>query len=88
MNVIDFPLTDLCDARGCLKPDLGRYDRESGTPLARDTLHLDKRGLRILAKTFKTMIVGKSKRRSTGQQGGTSDLNQRDGHQPSSLFHT
>ena len=81
VNVIDHPLNDLCDSHGCLRGELGRYDRESNGPLTRDTLHLGKKGLRLLAKTIKSNVV-KSRAARSGQQGAASNRSHRDGYQP------
>ena len=59
IKIIDHPLGELCDGNGCLKDQLGRFDHASNAPLTRDTLHLGKRGLRLLAKTLKSSVVGK-----------------------------
>ena len=81
VNVVDHPFDQLCDTHGCLRGELGRYDRQSNGPLTRDTLHLGKKGLCLLAKTIKSCIV---KSRSThirpGQQGATSNSSH-DGYQ-------
>ena len=69
VKIIDHPLSELCDERGCLKPDLGRYDRELGAPLTKDTLHLGKKGLRLFAKSIKTGILGKFKSRAATSTG-------------------
>ena len=45
VKIIDYPLNELCDEHGCLKSEYGRYDKENHMPLARDTLHLGRRGL-------------------------------------------
>ena len=85
VKIIDHPLSELCDERGCLKAELGRYDRDLAEPLARDTLHLGKKGLRLFAKTLKTGILGKFKSRatSTGQRRAAPDTIHQDGYQPS-----
>ena len=44
-----------------MRDDIGRYDRESQAPLARDVLHLGRKGLRIFAKTLKSSVIGKYK---------------------------
>ena len=82
VNVIDHPLAEFCDANGCLKGELGRYDREANGPLTRDTLHLGKKGLRLMAKTIKSNVV-KSRNQRPGQQGTASMGHPRDGYQPS-----
>ena len=81
VNVIDHPLDELCDTHGCLRGELGRYDRESSGPLTRDTLHLGKKGLRLLARTIKSNIV-KSRTSRSGQQGAVSNRTHREGYQP------
>ena len=83
VNVFDHRLDDLCDSHGCLKEELGRYDRESNGPLTKDTLHLGKKGLRLLAKTIKSSVL-KSRSVNSGQQGAVSNhRDHRDGYQPS-----
>ena len=85
VNVIDHPLAELCNPQGCLRDELGRYDREANGPLTRDQLHLGKKGLRIFAKTIKTSVVGRLKSHTArpGQQGATSEGSHNDGYQPS-----
>ena len=84
IKIIDHPLGEYCDINGCLKDQLGRYDRELNAPLARDALHLGKRGLRLLAKTLKSSVVGKFSGipTRTGQQGPPSQRVINDGYQP------
>ncbi len=84
MYIVNQPLAELCNARGCLKDELGRYDKVAGTPLIRDALHLGKSGLRILAKVLKFSVVGryKSSNSHTGQHGASAGSHQ-DGYQPS-----
>ena len=67
VSVIDHPRSVLCDRSGCLKPDMGRYDRESSSPLHQDVLHLGRVGYRVFAKSIKEGIFGKYKPRSQGQ---------------------
>ena len=57
--IIDKPISQLCGSNGCLKEEFGRFDRQSGSPLARDTLHLGKKGLRLFAASIKSAVMGK-----------------------------
>ena len=70
ISIIDHPVDQLCNDRGCLKDNLGRHDKETGTPLTRDTLHLGKQGLRIFATIIKSSVMGKYKKRAQGQGEG------------------
>ena len=85
VNIIDHLLNELCNSHGCLRDELGRYDREAQDHLARDKLHLGKKGLRLFAKTIKSCVIGKFRNNSTrsGQQEATSTGSHRDGYQPS-----
>ena len=85
IKIIDHPLGEYCDINGCLNDQAGRYDRESNAPLTQDTLHLGKHGLRILAKTLKSSVVGKFSGHPTrtGQQGPPTERVINGGHQPS-----
>ena len=83
MSVIDHPFTQLCNDNDCLKDEFGRFDKESGTPLSRDALHLGKKGLRLLAVTIKSCIMGKYKRHDQRQQRATADRGNQDGYQSS-----
>ena len=72
INIIDHPRSTLCDRTGCLKSELGRYDRNTGFPLDSDSLHLGKNGYRMFAKNIKEGIFGKRRattRYSTQVQG-------------------
>lgn len=84
VHVIDHPLAELCNSQGCLRDELGRYDRESQGPLTRDTLHLGKKGLRLFARTIKSCVVGRFRSSSTrsGQLGATAGGNHHNGYQP------
>ena len=66
--VIEHPFDQLCKSDGCLKDDCGRFDKDAGIPLARDALHLGKKGLRLFAMSMKSSIVGKFKHSRPGQQ--------------------
>ena len=66
VSVIQHPFAQLCNSNGSLRDDCGRFDKESGTPLARDALHLGKKGLRLFASSIKTSIVGKFKKQTAG----------------------
>ena len=70
INVVDHPIAELCNAGGSLRDDLGRYDRDSQAPLAKDALHLGKKGLRIFAKTLKSSVIGRYKSQQ-GQHGAS-----------------
>ena len=85
VNVIDHPLNDLCDSHGCLREELGRYDKEAQAPLSRDKLHLGKKGLQLFARTIKSCVIGKFRSNSTrpGQQQANLSSNHQDGYQPS-----
>ena len=85
IEVIDHPLAELCDAKGCLKDEFGRYDKNLQTHLSKDILHLGKKGLRVLVKTLKSNIVGKVKSSTSRQEQhrAASGGNHRGGHQPS-----
>ena len=79
ISVVDHPFNQLCDSNGCLKDEYGRFDKESGTPLSRDALHLGKKGLRLLAVSIKSSVMKKYKRQ--GQQGATAEQGRHDGYQ-------
>ena len=81
VSVIDHPFNQLCDNNGCLKEELGRYDKESGTPLSRDVLHLGKKGLRLLAVSIKSCLMGKYRRQGGRQQEATAEQGHHDGYQ-------
>ena len=59
ISIIDHSWSILCDRSGCLKSELGRHDKSSGLPLDTDSLHLGKKGYRILAINIKEGIFGK-----------------------------
>lgn len=82
LSVIDHPFDELCDSTGCLKDECGRFDKEAGTPLSRDVLHLGKKGLRVLAVSIKSCVMGKYKRQGQRQQGAAAERGYRDGYQP------
>ena len=85
IHVIDHPLAELCDSKGCLKDEFGRFDLTLQTHLSKDVLHLGKKGLRIFVKTLKTNIVGKIKSSTSRQEQhrAASGGNHRGGEQPS-----
>ena len=63
--------------------EFGRYDREAGTFLARDVLHLGKKGLRLFAMSIKSSIMGKYKKQDQGQRTASTERGTQDGFQPS-----
>ena len=78
--IVNHPFDELCNANDCLKDECGRFDKTSGTPLSQDVLHLGKQGLRLLAISLKSSIMGKYKRNGgrqhtaaaeSGHSGGT-----------------
>ena len=81
ISTIDHPFNELCDDNGCLKAEYGRFDKESGTPLSRDALHLGKKGLRLLAVSLKSSVMGKYKRQGQRQQGPSAERGRHDGYQ-------
>lgn len=83
ISIIDHPFNQLCNNDGCLRDEFGRYDKESGTPLSRDALHLGKKGLRLLAVSIKSCVMGKYKRQGQRQQGTTAEQGNHEGYQSS-----
>lgn len=81
ISVIDHPFNQLCNNDGCLKDEFGRFDKESGTPLSRDALHLGKKGLRLLAVSVKSCVMGRYKRQGQGQQRASAERGNNDGYQ-------
>ena len=79
--VIEHTFDQLCKSDGCLKDNCGRLDKEAGIPLAKDTLHLGKRGLRLFAISIKSSIVGKFKHTGPGQQRVSAERDNHEGNQ-------
>ena len=74
--VVEHQYDQLCDSNDRLKDEFGRHDRESGAPLSQDALHFGKKGLRLLAMSLKSSVMGKNKRqggRGTAEPGHQAD---------------
>ena len=82
ISVINQHVDKLCDSNGLLMDEFGRYDREAGTFLARDVLHLGKKGLRLFAMSIKSSIMGKYKKQDQGQPTTSAERGTQNGYQP------
>ena len=82
--IIDHPTNQLCNNNGCLKDEYGRFDKEAGTPLSREILHLGKKGLRLFAASLKSSVMRKfnNQEQGQGQPRASAGRGHRNGYQP------